>query len=116
MGLIDFVKDAGTKLFRWGRDEEEAAQNAEKAAALNVERAAALSNVVAGIGLEVNDLDIAVDGEIATVRGTTPSQTEREKSVLLIGNTSRIAWIRTRSTRARCFAFPLWTSSRPSSR
>ena len=93
MGLIDFVKDAGQKLFRRGRDEEEAAQNAEKAAALNAERAVALNNVVMGMGLEVNDFNVAVDGEVATVEGTTPSQAEREKIVLLVGNTAGIAQV-----------------------
>jgi len=83
MGLIDFVKDAGAKLF--GKDTK--AERAQK----NQEAVEALTRVVNQMGMKVQNLQIAFDDGLATVRGTTPSQQEREKIVLLIGNTNGVA-------------------------
>ena len=85
MGLIDFVKDAGAKLF--GKDTK--AERAQK----NQEAVQALSKVVTGMGMKVENLQISFDDGVATVRGTTPSQQEREKIVLLIGNTNGVAQV-----------------------
>jgi len=92
MGLIDFVKNAGAKLF--GRDKEEpapatpdpAAQRARQEAA-NRQKAAALTTAVNGLGIEIDGLAITVDGDVATVAGTASSQADREKVILVVGNT-----------------------------
>lgn len=78
MGLIDFVMNAGQKLF--GESEEKAAA-----------RGAALSDYVNKMGLGVEDLAIEVAEDKATVRGTASSQAIREKVVLAVGNTEGIA-------------------------
>ncbi len=78
MGLIDFVMNAGQKLF--GESEKEAAA-----------RGTTLSDFVNKMGLGVEDLAITVSEETATVRGTASSQAVREKVVLAVGNTEGIA-------------------------
>lgn len=100
MGIFDFVKNVGTKIF--GDDEEEK-QAAAKAAAENDAAAAeagriaeeaknravaeALTNIVTGLGLKIDDLKVGFEGDLATVSGVTRSQSEREKVILAIGNT-----------------------------
>jgi len=78
MGLFDFVKGAGQKLFGGG----------EKA---NTEAALNLKSMVAGMGIPVENLDIDVDDDKATVKGVAPTQADREKVVLLVGNVNGIA-------------------------
>lgn len=41
---------------------------------------------VQGLGLNVQDLDVAVSGETVTVKGRAASQEDREKAVLAAGN------------------------------
>jgi len=97
MGLFDFVKDAGKKIFG-GAAEAEAKDTAAKAAseedarkAADRYRAAALVRFVNGLGLEVADLTVKVHGETATLKGTCASQEIREKVVLAVGNVAGIS-------------------------
>ncbi len=77
MGLLDFVKEAGQKLFdRDDRKDEEKAQS--------------LTKLVGNMGFEAENLEVAFDDGKATIRGTTRSQAEREKIVLLVGNTQGV--------------------------
>ena len=79
MGLFDFVKEAGAKIF--GRDEPEPApqvRNVDPATLAKMKRNKALQNLVAELGLEVEDLRIEVDGETAVVYGKVDNQAERE--------------------------------------
>jgi nucleoid-associated protein YgaU len=85
MGLIDFVKDAGAKLL--GRDTQ--ADRDEE----NRQAAAALTRVVTEMGMKVQGLGVTYNEGVATVRGTTPSQEDREKVVLLIGNTHGVSQV-----------------------
>jgi nucleoid-associated protein YgaU len=78
MGLFDFVKDAGQKLFG-------AAESAD------IDAARHLSGMVKNMGLPVENLVVAVDGDTAIVSGVTKSQADRERVVLLVGNTKGIA-------------------------
>lgn len=99
MGLFDFVKSAGAKIF--GGDDDKPA--VEKGTANDPEavrkanelrdrrKAARLVEVVNNLGLDVKDLSVKVDGDTATVGGTCPSQEVREKVVLAVGNTHGIA-------------------------
>jgi nucleoid-associated protein YgaU len=77
MGLIDFVRGAGEKLFG----------NAEKE---NAAKAAALVRFVNKMGLAVQNLKIEVADDVATVSGTAPDQQTREKVILAVGNTNGI--------------------------
>ncbi len=90
MGLIDFVKNAGAKLF--GKDEEPD-QPTESPAVIAARRAKALSRAVEGTGIEVKDLDLSLNGDVARVQGTVSSQEDREKVVLVVGNTEGVAQV-----------------------
>jgi nucleoid-associated protein YgaU len=78
MGLVDFVLNAGAKLF--GGTEESAA-----------EKAAKLQNAVLRLGLKVEDLKVDVADGVAVISGKTTSQEIREKIILAVGNTEGIA-------------------------
>ena len=88
MGLIDFIKGAGEKIF--DKEDEAAAAAAEAASreATEKRRAEGLANYVGRLGFEIDDLGIAVDDDLVTVSGTAPSQEIREKLVLALGNTA----------------------------
>jgi len=83
MGLIDFVKDAGQKLFGIGKSGEEEAR----------EKADALGGFIKNLGFEAEDLVIQVNDETAIVSGKVESQEIREKIVLAVGNTEGIAQV-----------------------
>jgi nucleoid-associated protein YgaU len=77
MGFMDFVKGAGDALF--GSDEPDQ------------ERSAKLENHVRMLGLPVEQLKIDVVGETATVSGQAPSLADKEKVLLVVGNTEGIS-------------------------
>ncbi len=93
MGLIDFIKDAGEKLF--GKDEKAAAPPQTPAVdvekILAMKRARALEQLVGRLGLGVEELRVEVHGDTATVFGKAANQAEREKAVLAVGNVTGIA-------------------------
>jgi len=86
MGLIDFIRNAGEKIF--GGGEAAAATNDE---AVLSKRATALEDHVRGLGLAVEDLKIKVADEVAHVKGKVATQAIREKVVLAVGNVEGIA-------------------------
>ncbi len=85
MGLFDFVKDVGAKLGIGKNEEKEAAEEAAKASAL--------SAMVRSFGFDVDDIKISFDDGVATVTGTVPSQAEKEKIILALGNTNGVAQV-----------------------
>jgi nucleoid-associated protein YgaU len=115
MGLIDFVKNVGHKLdlglhnqqqdrpvnqTSQGQHPQNPAQAAPQATQgpsqqqvaqlQDRQKATALTNLVNQMGLKAQDLAITVDGDKATVKGKTDSQEEKEKIVLLVGNSEGI--------------------------
>ncbi|MEZ4648021.1 MAG: peptidoglycan-binding protein LysM [Candidatus Eisenbacteria bacterium] len=102
MGLIQFVKDAGSKLAdMFDKDDEKqeaarkAAQEASNAAlerdAKNAATGRALHALVVKMGLASEDLSVGfVDGRV-TLAGTVPSQEVREKIILVVGNTHGVS-------------------------
>jgi nucleoid-associated protein YgaU len=97
MGLIEFVKNAGEKLF--GGDDEPEVQNQARVRQQTPEeikqfnerrKAGKLVHLVEGLGFEVEDLSIKVEDDVAAVSGKVGSQADREKIVLAVGNTSGI--------------------------
>lgn len=92
MGLFDFVKNAGEKIF--GKDEPEVAPQVRDVDPKQLEtlkRNKALQQLVGRLGLEVEGLRIEVTGDTATVWGKVDDQAEREKVVLAVGNVVGIA-------------------------
>lgn len=102
MGLFDFVKEAGSKLFggddTGGAKAAPAADPKEAREAADRRRAAALVKLVEGFGFEVADLAVKVEGETATLKGQVASQELREKVVLAVGNVSGISRVDDRLT------------------
>jgi len=85
MGLFDFVKDVGAKLGIGGNEEKEAAEEAAKADALLA--------MVRNFGFDVADIQIRFDDGVATVTGSVPSQAEKEKIILALGNTNGVGQV-----------------------
>jgi len=95
MGLFDFVREAGRKIF--GRAEEPEAEtrelSAEALAAADRAKAAALAREVGSHDLGIEGLEITFSNGVATVRGTAKSQADREKVVLAVGNVLGVAQV-----------------------
>lgn len=79
MGLFNFIKDAGAKLF--GTSEAKAATAED------------LKKAVEQHGLNADGLDIAVDGDKVTVSGKAKSTEHAEKIILAVGNTTGVAQV-----------------------
>ena len=98
MGLIDFVKEAGEKLF--GRGKAEAAMNEAKAApgdaaktkAANEAAGDAIVAYIKAQNLNATGLTVTFDGASSTVSvfGVAPDQATREKIVLSAGNVAGV--------------------------
>lgn len=96
MGLIDFMKDAGEKLF--GRGQAQAAAPAAdagadaKAAAANSAAGDAILAYIKSQNLNATGLTVTFDGAASTVSvfGVAPDQATREKIVLCCGNVSGV--------------------------
>ncbi|OYU50088.1 MAG: peptidoglycan-binding protein LysM [Rhizobiales bacterium PAR1] len=77
MGLFNFIKSVGHKVF--GASEAQAAPADE------------LAKEVAKHGLNVDGLDIQVSGNKITVGGSTTNTAEAEKIILALGNTMGVS-------------------------
>ena len=79
MGLFNFIKSVGEKLF--GASEAQAAP------------ADQLAKEIAKHGLDVQGLELNVDGNRITVGGSTTSTEEAEKIILALGNTLGVSTV-----------------------
>ena len=98
MGLFSFIKNAGAKVFGIGKTEAEEAKEdaAQKAAAKeesNKKAAAALTETIQDLNLSVENLEIAIKDDTATVKGKAKNQSTKEKVVLVVGNVEGIAQV-----------------------
>lgn len=98
MGLFSFIKDAGAKVFGIGKTTAEekaeaALEEAARVAAKNERASQRLINVIGELGLEVENLCVSIDGEVATINGTAKNQMTREKVILVVGNTAGISGV-----------------------
>jgi len=102
MGLIDFVKDAGEKLFGRGQAQvtaKEAAAdpaNAAKVQAANAAAGDAILEYIKSQNLSATALTVTFDGasSTASVFGVAPNQETREKIVLCCGNVAGVAAVK----------------------
>ena len=78
MGMFDFLKDSGEDLEQQERDAE-------------FNKSQALKRQVEILGLKAEDLTVTFDDGVVTVGGKAPTQAEREKIVLVLGNTQGVA-------------------------
>jgi nucleoid-associated protein YgaU len=79
MGLWNFVKNAGKSL---GIGSAEAA---------DVPDPKALEKEIKDLGLRADGLEVTVDGDTVKVKGRAPSQEEKEKIILAMGNVEGVA-------------------------
>ncbi len=79
MGIIDFVKEAGESLLETVGLSD------------NPVDSEAIEAKVKENGLQVNDLAVKVNEETASVKGQAETQSDREKTVLVVGNVEGIA-------------------------
>ncbi|HMU97226.1 MAG TPA: peptidoglycan-binding protein LysM [Chitinophagales bacterium] len=84
MGLFNFIKTAGQKVF--GKKPEETQTEEEKQL-----QAKELLAYVQSLGLEISNLTVIVSGQKVTVRGEVASQEIREKILLALGNVEGVA-------------------------
>ena len=101
MGLFSFLKSAGAKLLGNKAAENDAANaapapNASMDAlkeAADKSKAALLSSQVLSHGINVENLTIEVEDDKATIYGQVNTTSDKEKIVLLVGNTEGIATV-----------------------
>ena len=106
MGMLDFVKDAGEKLFGIGKakaamqDQAAAPADEAKIKAANDAAADAIMGYIASQGLKATGLTVTFDGASSTVSvyGVAPNQATMEKIVLCAGNVSGVAKVNNRMT------------------
>ncbi|MDQ3288021.1 MAG: peptidoglycan-binding protein LysM [Pseudomonadota bacterium] len=72
MGILDFVKDAGAKIFR--KDEDRADANKPLGAHLRDH------------GIDPSTIQFRFSGDTVVMEGMVPDQDTREKAVLIVGN------------------------------
>jgi nucleoid-associated protein YgaU len=107
MGLISFVKSAGRKVGLFGGSEAAAAEEAKVHAAaaatalkaaqddaqrIVLSREAVAADIKAAIlsYVEIDELSVAFDGENVALYGKTTAQANKEKAVLVAGNTEGV--------------------------
>ena len=102
MGLIDFVKEAGEKLFGKGQAQAAMAEvkadpdNAAKIQAANAAAGDAILDYIKSQNLSATGLTVTFDGASSTVSvfGVAPDQATREKIVLCSGNVTGVAQVK----------------------
>ena len=102
MGLIDFVKSAGEKLFGTGpakatmQDAAAAPGDAAKLKAANDAAGDAILGYIRSQNLSATGLTVTYDGTTGTVSvfGVAPDQATKEKIVLCCGNVAGVAQVK----------------------
>jgi len=96
MGLFSFIANAGKKIFGGGHPEAEAGQPVQQ---LNDVQMEALRQHVAGLGLNIKDLNVKLDGPGAiTLTGEAPTKADYEKAALMAGNVMGITAVNNQMT------------------
>ena len=93
MGLFSFLKNAGAKLFGKKAEENDAVKEAADEAAEVAKKVASLTGVINASGIEVEDLSIELNDDTAVIYGKVNSVSDKEKVVLMVGNTEDIATV-----------------------
>lgn len=105
MGLFDFLKGKGKKLPPPPETHKEAppaTATPQQIKDLEERRkAASIVKLIESMGFKVHELGVRVDGEKVTLTGEAASQEEKEKIVLLVGNTEDVAQVDDQMTTAK---------------
>ena len=89
MGLFSFSKGVGKKLF--GNEEAEGQEANEAKTAATAVKARKLADYLEQLGIEIEDLEIRLDGDAVSISGKAPNQETKEKAILAIGNVEGVA-------------------------
>ncbi|MDX1389184.1 MAG: peptidoglycan-binding protein LysM [Acidobacteriota bacterium] len=93
MGLFDFVKDAGEKIFGVGDEEKHGASAPQRSLDVvlaDKSKGEALKSAISKLDLGIQNLRVSYRDGLVTLSGAAPSQAVREKAVLLAGNTAGV--------------------------
>ena len=104
MALLDFIRDAGEKLFRAGTpsssQQTQSAQQSDSASlqevnAANAKAGDAILNYIKSQNLQATGLTVTYDGatHTAAVYGVAPDQETKEKIILCCGNVAGVAHV-----------------------
>lgn len=98
MGLFNFIKNSGAKVFGSGKETRQDTVKVEGGKDLeerreNEKAAGKLEKTIHDLNLKVDGLKIEIEGEMATVWGKAINQSTREKVILVIGNVEGIAQV-----------------------
>jgi len=91
MSLFSFIKNAGTAIFGVKSGAKEATEVAADELRREAAAAAKLEETITDLQLQVDNLNVHIDDDRATVSGAAYDQSTREKVVLVVGNTEGIA-------------------------
>lgn len=98
MGLFNFIKNAGAKVFGSGKETKQQTAKVEgdkgtKEREENEKAARKLEETIRDLRLQVDNLRVDIEGEMATVKGKALNQSTREKVVLVVGNVEGISQV-----------------------
>jgi nucleoid-associated protein YgaU len=94
MGVFSFIKNAGAKIFGTGKtDAEEAAEASAAKLKAEAQAAAKLEETINDLQLQVENLNVHIDDDRATITGAAYDQATKEKVVLVVGNSNGIATV-----------------------
>jgi nucleoid-associated protein YgaU len=88
MGLFKFVKNAGASLFKKKKKEVAVVEETVEEKQAN---AFELISLIKKMGLEVENLEVQIEGEKVIVSGSTADQATREKVILTVGNVEGVS-------------------------
>lgn len=91
MGLFSFIKSAGATIFGGKTDADRAAEAIAEELKVAAAAAARLKETITDLQLEVENLNVTINDDKATVSGMAYDQATREKVILVIGNSAGIA-------------------------
>ena len=99
MGLLNFIKEAGEKLFHHD-PAAAAASSQDQLKAANDQAADAITSYIDAQGLKATGLTVTYDGMTSTVTvyGIAPDQQTKEKIVLCCGNVTNVASVNDQMT------------------
>jgi nucleoid-associated protein YgaU len=101
MGLFSFLKNAGAKLFNKAGETKNTVteeRDSKLTDSFKVQKEALLKGAIEGLGFQVNDLQITLEGDTVIVAGEVSSYEDREKVILALGNVEGVATVDDRLT------------------
>lgn len=80
MGIFSFIKTAGEKIFKSKKPEETHTEEERQVSSKEI------LDYIQVLGFKIDNLVVVVQGDKVTLRGEVPTQEEKEKIILAVGN------------------------------